>query len=127
LLIAFSAVPQVVAAQESFAERLAPLSLSMDMPEQFDIRSSVCQAWPWVEAPISEQRTSQLAASAWTLTRSSNTVTKRSFLGMFHYFRSLMAEFSASILMVAPFASGPQNAGCFRLKTSSAPLFRFMT
>jgi hypothetical protein len=41
---------------------------------------------------------------------------------MFHYFHSLTAELSASILMVAPFALGPQNAGCVRSKSAPAIL-----
>jgi len=62
---------------------------SIDMPWQCIARSSpgtVCRwcphSWLTEESGINEQRRSQLAASVWTVTRSSSAVTRMDFLIM---------------------------------------------
>src|SRR5258705_5999793 len=64
LMMAWNPVPHPVGLQESLAVRLVCFSCSIDIPWQWGICISACKAWLCVEAPINEQRTSQLADSA---------------------------------------------------------------
>lgn len=52
----------------------------MAMPWQWGVCAAVCEAWLSVEIRIKEQRKSQFAARACTLTSNSNTAMKKSFL-----------------------------------------------